>query len=236
MNKSNILLVLTVFLSSFIFAQTEVDSTKIVRVLSFNIYHGETVGAEKRFDLDLLAGIISDVNPDFVALQEVDDRTNRARNYDLVTELGQRTKMSPLFGKAMSFDGGGYGEGVLSKQPFLSTKNHVLVARKGKEPRAALEVVAEIGSGDKIRFVGTHLDHTKDETDRINQAKQINSVFSKDDMPSILAGDLNSKPDSEAMKILLDQWSLSDTNLNPTFPVVNPDIKIDYVLFKPANR
>ncbi len=105
-----------IMLSGFsIFSQTKIDSSRIVRVLSFNIYHGETVGAEKKFDLELLAKVINDVNPDLVALQEVDNKTNRARNYDLVTELGQRTKMAPLFGKAMSFDGGEYGEGMLSK-------------------------------------------------------------------------------------------------------------------------
>ena len=220
----------------FASAQVEVDSSKVVSVLSFNIYHGETVGAEKRFDLDLLAKVINDVNPDFVALQEVDNKTNRARNYDLVTELGQRIKMAPLFGKAMSFDGGEYGEGVLSKYSFVSTKNHALNAGEGKEPRAALEVITKIKSGDVIRFVGTHLDHTKDETDRINQVNQLNAIFADNDIPTILAGDLNARPESEAMKILFSKWTLSDTNLNPTIPVINPTAKIDYVLFKPADR
>lgn len=224
------------FLCSSICAQTVVDSTRIVRVLSFNIYHGETVGAEKKFDLDLLAKVINDVSPDFVALQEVDNKTKRARNYDLVTELGLRTKMSPIFGKAMAFDGGEYGEGVLSKHSFLSTKNHALNAREGKEPRAALEVVVEIESGNKIRFVGTHLDHTKDDTDRINQAKQLKTMFAGDDIPSILTGDLNARPDSEAMKILFSEWTPSDSKFNPTIPVINPAAKIDYVLFKPAAR
>ncbi len=115
-------------------------------------------------------------------------------------------------------------------------KNHELNAREGKEPRAALDVKVKIKSGDVIRFVGTHLNHTKDETDRINQAKQLHELFSNDDIPSILAGDLNAEPDSETMQILFSEWTLSDTNLNPTIPVANPTVKIDYVLFKPANK
>ena len=183
-----------------------------------------------------MAKTINDVHPDLVALQEVDFKTNRAHNYDLVTELGQRTKMSPLFGKAMSYDGGEYGEGVLSKYSFLSTKNHPLVARDGKEPRAAIEANVMIESGDVIRFVGTHLDHTRDEIDRNNQAKQLNDLFTNDETPTILAGDLNSRPESEAMKILFKEWTPSLPDFKPTSPADNPRSKIDYILFRPANK
>lgn len=208
-------------------AQSLVDSTRIVRVLTFNIYHGETVNAEKQFDLDLLAKVINDVNPDLVALQEVDYKTERARGFDLVTELGQRTKMAPLFGKTMSFDGGEYGEGMLSRYSFLTTKNHALVAREGKEPRAAIEGNVMIESGDVIRFVGTHLDHTRDEIDRINQANQLNDLFTNDQIPTILAGDLNARPESETMKILFQHWTPSLPDFKPTSPANNPRSKID---------
>lgn len=220
-----------------VLAQKEVDSSRIVRVLTFNIYHGETVNAEKKFDLDLLAKVINDVQPDLVALQEVDFKTERARNYDLVTELGQRTKMAPVFGKAMPYDGGEYGEGVLSKYSFLSTQNHPLKAGKDKEPRAAIEVNIKIKSGDVIRFIGTHLDHTRDATDRNNQAQQLNNLFAQDETPTILAGDLNSRPESDAMKLLFEHWAPSDPKFEPTFPSDGPPrAKIDYVLYRPANK
>ncbi|MET2983721.1 endonuclease/exonuclease/phosphatase family protein [Aureibaculum conchae] len=227
---------LLLLVSTNVIAQTAVDSTRIFSVLSFNIYHGETVNAVKKYDLDLLAKVINDTKPDLVALQEVDFKTNRARKYDLVTELGQRTKMQAIFGKAMSYDGGEYGEGVLSKYSFLSTKNHPLIAQEGKEPRAALEVNVALKSGDTIRFVGTHLDHTKEDTDRINQARQLNELFTKDDTPTILAGDLNSRPESEAMKILFQYWKPSLPDFEPTAPANNPRSKIDYVLFRPLHK
>ncbi len=234
--KLLIILFLT-FSANLLLAQTEVDSSRIVRVLTFNIYHGETPNAEKKFDLDLLAKVINDVHPDLVALQEVDFKTKRARNYDLVTELGQRTKMSPVFGKAMSYDGGEYGEGALSKYSFLSTQNHPLPAREDKEPRSAIEVNVKIKSGDVIRFIGTHLDHTRDATDRNNQAQQLNELFTKDDIPTILAGDLNSRPESEAMKLLFEHWTPSDSKFEPTIPSDGPPrAKIDYVLYRPANK
>ena len=224
------------FIGQTITAQTPIDSSRVVRVLTYNIYHGETVLAEKQFDLDLLAKIISDTKPDLVALQEVDFKTNRVLKMDLVTELGLRTKMQAIFGKAMSYNGGEYGEGILSKYSFLNTKNYPLVARKDKEPRAALEVNVQIKSGDTIRFIGTHLDHTRDETDRINQANQLNSIFAQNNLPTILAGDLNATPESETMKILFKEWQPSFTENIPTAPAKDTKVKIDYILFRPANR
>ena len=230
----NFFIALTILLTSHSYSQSVVDSTKIVRVLTFNIYHGETMKGD--FNLDVLSNVIKKVNPDLVALQEVDFKTNRAKGYDLVTELGLRTKLAPIFGKAMAFDGGEYGEGVLSKYSFLSTKNHALAARKDKEPRAALEVNVTLKSGDTIRFVGTHLDHTKDPIDRINQAKQLNAIFSENDTPTILAGDLNAKPDSKAMQILFEKWQPSFLNFEPTIPSNGATSKIDYILFRPAHK
>lgn len=215
-------------------AQSAIDSSRIVRVLTFNVYHGETMKGD--FDLDLIAKVIKSVNPDLVALQEVDFFTNRVGKIDLATELGYRTGLAPIFGQAMPYDGGGYGEGVLSKYSFLATQNHPLPAQEGKEPRAALEVMVRLKSGDTIRFVGTHLDHTRDHTDRVNQAKKINEVFSKNDVPTILAGDLNAKPESEVMNIFYEQWTKSFSEDIPTIPSSNPKAKIDYILFKPANR
>jgi endonuclease/exonuclease/phosphatase family metal-dependent hydrolase len=218
-------------------AQTIVtDSSKLVTVLSFNILHGATTKGD--FDLDAIAKVILDNEPDFVALQEVDFLTKRARNYDLVTELGYRTKMAPIFGRAMKYDGGEYGEGVLSKYTFLSTRNVALPYHEGDEPRAALEVTTVLPSMDTISFIGTHLDHLRDESNRIQQAKEINEVFSKNQHPTILAGDLNAEPESQTMKILGQMWTPSylDREMQFTYSSEKPVKKIDYVLFAPANR
>ena len=215
-------------------AQIPVDSSRIVRVLTYNIYHGETMKGD--FDLDRIANVIKSVRPDLVALQEVDFKTNRVKKLDLVTELGVRTGLAPLFGKAMSYDDGEYGEGVLSGFSFLYTKNHPLISQEGKEPRSALEVNVVLKSGDIIRFIGTHLDHTRDETDRINQAKQLVELFAKDNRPAILTGDLNALPESTPIQILSMDWSRSFSENLPTWPSDNPSKKIDYILFKPAIR
>jgi endonuclease/exonuclease/phosphatase family metal-dependent hydrolase len=212
------------------------DSSRVVRVLSFNILHGATTKGD--FDLDRIAEVIMNADPDLVALQEVDYRTNRAQKYDLATELGCRTGMIPLFARAMYYDDGEYGEAVLSKHTFLRTRNIALPYSPGNEPRSALEVVSVLPSGDTVAFIGTHLDHIANETDRLEQAKKINEVFASNRYPSILAGDLNAIPGSETINILEELWSPSydKKKIEYTYPSSNPVKKIDYVMYYPEDR
>lgn len=205
-----------------------------VRVLTFNILHGATTKGD--FNLDKIAEVINQVDPDFVALQEVDFKTNRARNYDLATELGLRTKMAPLFGKAMDFDGGGYGEGILSKYPIIASRNIPLPHSAGNEPRAALEVMVELASGDTIQFIGTHLEHQQQSTDRLSQVQGINNEFTDNKYPTILAGDLNDTPQSKPISLLKRFWKdVSGKNSEFTYPSKNPHKKIDYIFYRPAD-
>ncbi|MHA2218777.1 MAG: endonuclease/exonuclease/phosphatase family protein, partial [Candidatus Hodarchaeales archaeon] len=52
-----------------------------VSVLTYNIYHGEDANGGS--NLDAVAEIINLLEPDLVALQEVDQKTTRAKGLDL---------------------------------------------------------------------------------------------------------------------------------------------------------
>lgn len=216
--------------------QSAPSDGRTIKVLSFNILHGATTKGD--FDLDAIAKVIIQADPDFVALQEVDFKTRRAKNYDLATELGWRTKMAPLFARAMKYDGGEYGEGILSKHTFIQTRNVPLPFSPGNEPRAALEIITILPSGDTIALIGTHLDHLENETDRIAQAKKINEVFSSNRLPTLLVGDLNAEPGSTPITILEKLWTSSYDrhNVQFTFPSDKPIKKIDYVMYYPRAR
>jgi len=236
MNYKN--LIFTIFaltLTLKLSAQSVEKENPVVRILTINILHGATT--QGNFDLDKIAAVIQQTNPDLVALQEVDFKTNRAKNCDLATELGWRTKMAPLFGKAMDYDGGGYGEGILTKMPIITSRNIPLPHSPGNEPRAALEVMVELVSGDTICFIGTHLEHQRASFDRIDQVNEINRVFLPNKYPTILAGDLNDTPESETISILKRYWKdTAEDNSAFTYPSDNPRIRIDYILFRPENQ
>lgn len=223
-------------LSVMSLSQEVPDSRTTVRILTFNIYHGATMKGD--FDLDLIAGVIKAAAPDLVALQEVDFKTRRARGYDLATEFGWRAGMASLFGRAMPYDGGEYGEAVLSRYSFIASRNIPLPYTGNNEPRAALEVITVLPTGDTIIFIGTHFDHTGDETERIIQVKRINELIVGEQYPVILAGDLNAEPGSVPIMLLEEYWgSAYDKDApEPTYPSAAPVKKIDYVMFYPKDR
>ena len=69
------LVVVLILSASFLNAQQSNDSKRIIRILSYNIFHGETLNHD--FDLERIAGVIRSVSPDIVALQEVDFKSVR---------------------------------------------------------------------------------------------------------------------------------------------------------------
>lgn len=231
-----ILLITATLICTSAKAQETIPQPTTIKVLTFNILHGATTRGD--FDLDIIAKVISDADPDLVALQEVDFKTRRAKGYDLATELGYRAKMASLFGRAMYYDGGEYGEAVLSKHSFIQSRNVPLPFSAGNEPRTALEVTLVLPSQDTISFVGTHLDHLRNESDRVSQAKKINLAFKDNPFPTILAGDLNAQPGSTPINILEEEWiaTYDKESPAPTFSSANPKIKIDYVMYAPSSR
>lgn len=192
-----------------------------LRVLTYNIHHGEAM--DKKFDYQRLAKVIKDLSPDLVALQEVDVGTERAAGVDQAALLGKLCKMHHAFGQAMPYQGGQYGEAILSRFPIERVLDHPLPYQFEEEPRAALEVrVSPRGIGP-IAFVGTHLCHQKVEN-RVQQTQRIQWLFPKPEgCPVILAGDFNARPGSEPMKVLFDAgWT----------DAVSPRSVIDYVLLR----
>lgn len=83
---------------------TAISETIPLRVLSYNIHHGE--GVDGKFDLERIAKVIQSVNPDLVALQEVDRNTTRASDVDQAQELAELTGMHMAYGKALDYQGG----------------------------------------------------------------------------------------------------------------------------------
>lgn len=201
-----------------------------LRVMSYNILHGATT--KNDFNLDSIAGVIRKFDPDLVALQEVDFRTHRAKEYDLPTELGIRTKMASLFARAMYYDGGEYGEAVLSKYSFVGTENLALPHLPASEPRAALVVRVLTKNGNTIQFAATHLDHQKVEKDRLMQAEELVNRLGDTNYPTLLVGDLNTQPDSDTMNILTQKFKFPDTEeaFKPTWPSDSPRVCIDHIL------
>ncbi|MBM1107237.1 endonuclease/exonuclease/phosphatase family protein [Aurantibacter crassamenti] len=216
------------------FIQLEVKSQSspdTLRVMSFNILHGATVRND--FNLDTIAGVINTYKPHLVAMQEVDFKTARAKEYDLPTEIGYRTKMTSLFARAMYYDGGEYGEAVLSKYTFVGSENLALPHLENSEPRAALITRVKTDKGNTIQFVATHLDHQKDDTDRKMQANAILVGLKNTKYPTLIVGDLNDGVDSNTLQILKSKFTKTNhkSAFKNTWPADDPRVDLDHILY-----
>jgi endonuclease/exonuclease/phosphatase family metal-dependent hydrolase len=207
-----------------------------IRVLTYNIHHGE--GVDGKLDLQRIAGVIRSVDPDLVALQEVDQRVERTNGIDQPAELARLTGMHVAFGGNIKLQGGDYGNAVLSRWAIEATTNHLLPCLDGGEQRGVLEVkVALPGVRSPLHFLATHLDHRPDGKERLSSAKKINSLGAREaESPAILAGDLNDVLDSAALVELRKSWHTTNDKPLPTIPVSRPLRQIDFVLVRPAAR
>lgn len=137
--------------------------------------------------------------------------------------------MEPLFGPFMDYDGGRYGMAVLSRLPIVSSENIVLPA--GEEPRSALAARVRLADGSEAVVVGIHLYATEEQ--RLAQARAVIDAFADEDVPVILAGDFNSRPDSPVMRLFGEPWTNPDKREDRfTFSSVNPTREIDYILYR----
>jgi endonuclease/exonuclease/phosphatase family metal-dependent hydrolase len=230
------LIPLTIFLIMWMHGlQLSASEPFRIRVLCYNIHHG--AGIDRKLDLERIAKVIQSVSPDIVALQEVDKRTQRVNQMDQPAELARLTGMEVRFERNISFQGGEYGNAILSKFPISSHRNVHLPNLSNGEQRGVL--ICELKPKDfchPLLFLCTHLDHRSDE-DRQAGANVINQIISKPShLPAILAGDLNAIPQSEVLQIFQQQWTLANCQELPTVPVTEPTKQIDFILYRPAQQ
>src|SRR5512134_1393365 len=75
-------------------------------VASYNIHRG--VGLDRRRDLDRIAGVIEEMRPDVVGLQEV-IRAAGGPQADQAGYLADRLRMNLVMGVTRELEGGSYG-------------------------------------------------------------------------------------------------------------------------------
>lgn len=209
--------------------------TTTLQIISYNIHHG--ADQEEVLTINGVGEFLKTAKPDFVGLQEVDSLCNRSAQTDQMQILADSTGMHAAFGRHFPYDGGSYGLGLLSAFPLSDIRNDRITSKSvdGEERSLALlSAVATLPGGHKIRFATVHL--ALDQPTRMIQAKEVLEYLKEDDnIPVILTGDMNAEPDNEAIKILLQDFSLTDTALSHTFPVDNAVKKIDYILVRSKN-
>jgi len=193
-------------------------------VMTYNIHHGE--GRDGKVDLDRIARIIRENNPDVVCLQEVDLNLPRTNHLDFGAELAKRLGMPTVFESNYAFDGGEYGNATLTRLEILSHENIALPNPDPTqvEPRGCLKTVLRTPAGP-VQVFNTHLGLNADE--RKAQAEAILKHVWK--APTILTGDLNEGIAQPGASLLLTQFK--DALTQGGVPAVQgAHVRIDHVL------
>ena len=214
MKKSYLLILVLV-----LFAFASCTQNKPLRILSYNIHNA--IGMDDVTDYKRIADVITTINPDVVALQELDSVTQRSKGVYVLEEIGKHAGMNYTFGSAIHYQGGKYGIGILSKEKPLTTRTFPLPGRE--EERVLL--IAEFK--DYV-FCCTHFSLTPE--DRYTSVAIINEQIQHYKKPVFLAGDLNAYPDSETVVELKKDWNILNDISKNTFSSTNPRRCIDYIL------
>ena len=201
------------------------------RVMTYNIHHGE--GLDGRVDLLRIAQLIKEQGADIVALQEVDKGTERTQRRDFPAELAGLTGLTCVFSNNYSFQGGEYGNAVLTRFPVRRWTNHHYQMLRPGEQRGLLQLVLDV-RGRELVFLNTHLDFRADDSERWSNVGEIeNLAQSYRGKPAILGGDFNDTPESRVCRRLgqsfADSWKLIGEGDGWTIPAAQPRKRIDYL-------
>src|SRR5690606_2061931 len=111
--------------------------------------------------------------------------------------------MHYYFAKAIDFQGGSYGQAILSRYPITEAQTIALpeAAHPENEDRIVAMVSIPLPNGKTIRFASTHLDASSAEN-RLLQVKRINELGKEQNLPFIIAGDFNAKEGSNPIRLL----------------------------------
>ncbi len=214
-------------------------------MLVYNIHAGKDAAGVD--NLSRVADLVREVGADVVLLQEVDRGTRRSGGIDQPAVLSRSTGLSVAFGKTLDYDGGEYGIAILSRWPIgsqdltrLPVEPPQQRAGGSYEPRGAQRVVVRAPGGD-VGLVNTHLDASREEHYRRQEARTVLSIARHLGQRALVGGDFNSTPDSDVQAAvraggLRDAWLECGRGDGFTYPADTPTKRIDYLYLTDAAR
>ena len=153
-------------------------------IATYNVRHGGDVP----LDVACIGRFLAEHNVGVAGLQEIDVGTHRMNTQDVLAEIAKGGKYPYFyFAKAMDFDGGGYGIGIVSRYPILEAQTIPLFSG-GEEPRVLCHAVIEAEHGC-FDFFNTHTSYESKEI-RMRQLEEIGTHLAAC-KNFVLTGDFN---------------------------------------------
>ncbi|WP_374654538.1 endonuclease/exonuclease/phosphatase family protein [Phenylobacterium sp.] len=210
------------------------------RILTYNVHR--CVGTDRRLDVGRVAEVIARLEPDIVALQELDVGRARTGGVDQAHQIAQRLKMAFHFHPALRVEEELYGDAILTAYPerIIQTGPLPGYAPIPKlEPRGALWISVEI-EGRPVQVMNTHLGLVPKEQ-QLQASCLAGPAWLQHPMrhgPTILLGDFNATGSSVVYRTLNTRLEAA-RRLAPvksptsTFPSALPVLRIDHIFVSP---
>jgi len=206
----------------------EPGDTGTLRAASFDIHYG--YGPDWRYDLEQTARSIEVAAPDVVALQRVDAGRQASYGVDQALWLGRRLGMGHVYYPTIE---GLTGLAILSRWP-IEDQGGVLLPSDSEQMGVAYALVRREPATRAVGVYSARL--APDDAERLNQVGGLLGYIGNTNV-ALLAGDLYLTPGGEAYT-QLTVGNLSDPNAtlnivqDYTFPSINPNRRLDYVLLR----
>lgn len=192
-------------------------------IATYNIHRG--IGIDRRFRPDRISAVFDELDPDILALQEVEWRPGPRGKVEL-EGLERVSDFVAVAGPNMTNQRGYYGNILLSRHPVRAARRIDLTVQ-GYEPRGAIDADIEIGDGI-LRVIATHLGlRMRERRDQVGRLKQL--IAMSPDRPTILLGDFNDwVPTSPSLRPLIEPWRHAEKPRS--FPSWGPLFSLDRIL------
>lgn len=213
-------------------AQAAAPDTTSVRVMDYNLH--DAVNTDGRVDPEALARVIEDSGADIVGLQEVSRGWLIWGGMDMLHWLSQRLDMPYMWGPTADAQ---WGNAILSRYPIVGYGTFDLPPEDVLLLRGFIAVQVDI-DGELLTVVDTHFSEREGQDEiRATQAATILQVWDNSGS-TVVMGDLNSLPDSEAVANMLNAGFIDvsrEIGEQPTYTYysANPDHQIDYIFVTP---
>lgn len=214
------------------------QKTITLKIMSYN------AKLAKVEDYQTMVDYIKQYNPDVLILRQIDSETTRANKLDRPKEIGLATGMNYFFAKAFDYQGGGYGNAILSKFPIEETLGLQLsgvAITPAAEVRSLAMVTVKIDAFNKIVIAGTELDAAAtDEQHRLKQVEEI-LIKTKDIVYPVIFGgnfNFNTIPYGQVYNSIASQFTFGcyGTGCPLNTPKANPTGIYDFITYKAADK
>lgn len=222
------------------------ESRPCLSLITYNIHKGFGVG-RLRFLLPQMRAALTDIQPDFLFLQEVQGlHTRREKRIARWPDVPQFQYLAEdewphyLYAKNAIYQAGHHGNAILSKYPFEKFEN-VNLSKRDRASRSILHGQIILENGQPLHLLCVHLGLFKKErrSQCLTLMHKIQDIVPHNE-PLLMAGDFNdwqqhlSQPLAEELGIQEAFYCLNGEHAR-SFPAIKPTLCVDRVYFRGLN-